>query len=193
MARLTLLLFALQLALTQLAASAQTDNAPAVDLLPAAEMFGDDWVLVTTDFPRERLPAFRAAATATYAGPGGARIVFDVMLAAEGIAAARDAWERGNVYLQWYDANMLPESNAQRDQQLANMTPPTGCSDSLRIEGRERIGSTAFPIGITLCASDPDVIFVAAVSGELSGTTGVPASDAVIEMVLASRQSTPTP
>ena len=44
--------------------------------------------------------AFSAAATATYAGPGGARLVFDVMLAAEGLAAARDAWERGNVYLQ---------------------------------------------------------------------------------------------
>jgi hypothetical protein len=193
MARVTLLLFALQLALAPFAGSAQINNAPAVGLLPAAEVFGDDWVLVATDFPRERHPAFRAAATATYAGPSGARLVFDVMLAAEGFAAARDAWERGNVYLQWYDANMLPESNVQRDQQLATMASPIGCSDSLRIEGRERIGSTAFPIGITLCVSDPDVIFVAAVSGELSGMTGIPASDAVIEMALASRPSTPTP
>jgi hypothetical protein len=193
MTRVTLLLLTLQLALTPFAGTAQSENAAAVSLLPMAEMLGDDWVLVTTDFPRERHPAFRAAASATYAGPSGARIVFDVMLAAEGFTAARNAWERGNVFLQWYDANMLPESNVQRDQQLAILAPPVGCSDALRIEGRERIGSTAFPVGVTLCASEPDEMFVAVVSGELRGMTGVLASDTVIELVLTSRASTPTP
>jgi hypothetical protein len=180
-------------ALAPVAGRAQGDNTAAVALLPPAATFGDGWVLLQTDFPGQRDPAFRAATTGTYAGPAGARLVLDVMLVGAGIPAARDAWDRGNAYLQWYDANMLPESNVQRDQQLAAMAPPAGCSDALRVEGRERIGSTAFPIGVTLCAADPDVIYVAAVSGGLSGLSGVSASDAVIEMVLAASGATPVP
>ena len=189
---LVIRLLTLVLAWVPVTAFAQSDNAEAVTLLPAATLLGDGWVQLATDFPRERHPAFRAATTATYGGPNGGRVVVDVMLVAEGIVAAREAWERANAYLQWYDANMLPESNPQRDQQLATMEPPPGCADALRVEGHERIGSTAFPIGVTACAVEPDAIFVAAVSGEWNGLTGVTASDAVIAVMTQIPAATPT-
>jgi hypothetical protein len=182
---------ALVVAWSPATAFSQSDNATAVALLPEAAVFGDGWSQLATDFPRERHPAFRAAATATYGGPRGARIVVDVMLVAEGMVAARESWERANAYLQWYDANMLPDANPQRDQELADMPPPPGCADALRLEGRERIGSTAFPIGVNVCAVDPDAIYVAAVSGDWDGSTGVSAADAVIAQLTS--PATPVP
>src|SRR5689334_10740010 len=100
----TVSLLALVLAWFPVTALAQSDNVEAIARLPDASAIGDGWVQLATDVPRELHPAFRAAATATYGGPGGARIVVDVMLIAEGTTAAREAWERADAYLQWYDA-----------------------------------------------------------------------------------------
>jgi hypothetical protein len=194
MVRIAVVTLTLLLALAPLPSPAQDDNAPAVALFPEAELIGEGWTLLATGFPGQRHHAFRAAAVATYGGPSGARVVLDTMLVADSATAPREAWERGVAYLQWYDQNMLLESNPQRDQELAAMAPPPGCADALRIEGRERIGSTAFPIGVTLCAVEPDIIIVAAVSGELNGIAGVAASDAVIATTLAAMaMATPTP
>ena len=194
MIRIAVVTLIVLLALAPLAVRAQDDNAPAVRLLPEAERFGDGWTLLATGFPGERHRAFRAAAVATYGGPSGARVVLDAMLVVDGMTASGEAWDRGVAYLQWYDENMLPASNPQRDQALAAMDPPPGCADAVRIEGRERIGSTAFPISVTLCAVDPNLIVVAAVSGELNGLSGVAASDAVIAATLAAVETaTPEP
>ena len=194
MVRVALVILALLLTLAPQSSRAQDDNAPAVSLLPDAGSLGDDWALLSTGFPGQRHPAFRAAAVATYGGPFGARVVLDTMLVAAEVTAPLEAWERGVAYLQWYDENMLRESNPQRDQELAGMEPPPGCADALRIEGRERIGTTAFPIGVTLCAVAPDLILVAAVSGELNGLAGVAAADAVIDVTLAAMgMATPAP
>jgi hypothetical protein len=88
---------------------------------------------------------------------------------------------------------MATEQDFQRDKALETMSPPSGCSDVRRVEGSERIGGATFQVGVTLCAADPDILLVTAVSGEFNGLTGVEASDAVAEMTLAACSATPTP
>jgi hypothetical protein len=193
MIRRALLALALVVACSPLSAVAQDDNEAAVAVLPVAETFGERWTLLSTDFPDERLPAFRAATIATYGGPNGARIVLDALLVAEGMMAIRESWERINEYLQGYQTSMALEFDFQRDKELEAMAPPSGCADARRVEGNERIGGSTFPVGVTLCAADPDILLVAAVSGEVNGLTGVASSDAVVEMTLAAHLSTPTP
>ena len=193
MSRVALLAFVLIFAISPVTVVAQDDNAAAVAVLPEPETFGDGWVLLETNSPDERLPAFRAAIIATYGGPNGTRIVLDALLVAEGMTAVRESWERINEYLQGYETNMALEFDFQRDEELEAMAPPSGCADARRVEGNERIGGTAFPVGVTLCAADPDILLVAAVSGEFNGLVGVEASDEVVEMTLAAHVATPTP
>jgi len=191
--RMALLILILLAALAPVFGSAQDDNKAAVALLPGPETFGDGWVLLSNSPPEDRLPAFRAATLGTYGGPAGTRILLDVLLVAEGMTAVRESWERINDYLQGYETRMELEFDFQRDQELDAMAPPSGCADARRVEGNERIGGNVFPVGVTLCAADPDILLVAAVSGEFDGLSGIEASDAVIETTLAARSATPTP
>ena len=190
MALLTLFFLA---ALAPLSAAAQDDNDAAVALLPAPETFGDGWTLLVNDPTEDLLPVFRAATIGTYGGPAGARVVLNVLLVGEGMTAIRGSWEEVTDYLQEFDSRMVLAVDDERSQQLEAMVPPDGCSDVRRVEGYESIGGTAFPVGVTLCAADPDILLVATVSGEMNGRTGVDASDAVIAMTLAAPGATPTP
>jgi hypothetical protein len=191
--RIALLTLILMVAFAPTVGSAQDGNEAAVALLPAPETFGAGWTLLVNDPTEDLLPVFRAATVGSYGGPAGARVVLNVLLVGEGMTAVRGSWEQVTDYLQEFDTRMVLEVDDERNQAIEAMAPPDGCSDVRRVEGHERIGGTAFPVGVTLCAADPDVLLVAVVSGEMNGRTGLDASDAVIEMTLAAQSATPTP
>ena len=163
----------------------------AADMLPAPTAFGDDWALLATPAPTAEISAaFRDVAFGVYGGPNGARITLVVYLVAEGMTAVRDSWEIANKDYEAYRLEMDWGFQSTRETETATAPLPAGCADARRIYGVEKIGFQTFPVGLTLCASDPDVIVLAYASGEVNGLSGYEASDAAVAATVGSSATT---
>ena len=99
-----------------------------------------------------------------------------------GPAAARDAWELGN---QTFN-NFLPTFTVSypSESRLADTPLVTTCADMRRIEG-EDIVLKGLPVGMSLCAADPDEIIFVYTSGAIDGASGAAAADRIIALMLA--------
>jgi hypothetical protein len=160
--------------------------------LPPAQVLGPDWTLVSTsplDLPAE---TFRAGAYAVYTGPAGARILAAAMLVTDARVAVRRSWEDAADLYHHYSGELKYDSD--RDDVLDRLPPPPGCVEARRIDGTARqLGlETGIPMGLTLCAADPDVILLTVVSGAVNSLSGYEASDAVASLMLGATTATPT-
>lgn len=172
-------------------ASAQTVADP--PSLPPASALGEGWILVADVPPGDLDASFRGGAFGVYAGPNGSRAVLAIYAVADGMTAVRDSWELANSVFDSYRSEMDYGFDSGRESDLEDAAQPAGCADTRRTYGADQYGFGEFPVGLTLCAADPDLIVLAYTSGQVLSATGVNASDAVVEVVLASDSSaTPT-
>jgi hypothetical protein len=157
--------------------------------LPPASVLGEGWTqydvvspAVLGQYSFEMTPdVFSEGAAGLYSGPDGARVVVVNLIVTDSRVAVRASWE---------DATELTDrltwgvdSDYRRQEALDTMVPPAGCVEAKRVEGTENTYLT--PVGATMCAQDPDNVWIFLVSGTLNGTTGVAASDALVEATLS--------
>lgn len=132
---------------------------------------------------------FDEGAAGLYAGPEGARVVIVNLIVTDSRVAVRASWE---------DATDLMDSmtrsadyDFRRIENLETMTPPTLCVEAKRFEGVEN--TYLVSIGATMCAQDPDNVWIFMVSGTWDGAAGIVASDTLVDETLGSVElSTPT-
>jgi hypothetical protein len=168
-----------------LPASAQDAPAdPTAAYLPAAATLGDGWALASTGSLGLPTELFRAGTLGVFTGPAGARILAAVMLVTESRVAVRRSWEAATDLFHKYSGELAYDPD--RDDILDRLPLPAGCVEAKRIDGTARqLGlDTGIPMGLTLCAADPDVILLVVVSGPLGHLTGYEASDAVASLML---------
>ncbi len=159
---------------------------PSPDLFPGASDLGDDWVLISArdadDAYLADHPSFDRLSIATYLGPSGGRVVTARVRVKEGPSATRESWDNANQsfdqYLITFKADYSSEARLETEP-LVN-----GCATMRRLDGADSV-IPAVPVGLSLCAADPNAIVFAYVSGSVDGLTGHAASDHVIELVLA--------
>jgi hypothetical protein len=150
--------------------------------LPAPEDLGADWISTVQAGIAPGPELFSEGVKGVYGGPGGARAVVYVWLTRDEAATARRSWEAiaefmGSVRNEWgsvYDP--------AQESELALLPPPAGCVEASRTAGIA--AGTQYPVGLTLCAVEPDVILLTIVSGEFDGEAGHLASDALIGTAL---------
>jgi hypothetical protein len=150
--------------------------------LPTPEDIGDDWVSTVQAGIAPGPELFEEGVKGVYGGPGGSRAVVYVWVTKDSETTTRRSWEAiaefmGSVSSEWgsvYDP--------ARQEEIALRPPPEGCVEASRAEGVA--ASTQFPVGLTLCAVEPDVILLTIVSGEFAGTQGYLAADALLETAL---------
>ena len=165
--------------------------ATALDLLPAPDALGEGWTLLgTPGFGGLSPTAFRDGANAIYGGPDGSRVLVTVLLVAEGRSAIRESWVLANSTIDHYRAQLDAPIGEVAD--LDRIPPPAGCAQVRRVVGRDRVFD-AFPVGMTLCAADPDVIVLAVASGDVAGLSGYQASDFAVSITLADAEASATP
>ncbi len=156
--------------------------------LPEADLFGDGWTLdqvvspdIIARYSFEMTPdGFREGAAGVYLGPNGARVVAVALLITESRVAIRQSWEDATELFDVFRYNS--ETDYQREEALESMDPPEGC-----VEAKRSVGVAEHflvPTGVTLCAADPDIVVLAAVSGAIDDLTGVAASDAVAQWMV---------
>jgi hypothetical protein len=146
--------------------------------LPKATAFGTDWKLTDTTGLQVPSDIFREGSRAVYGGPNGARVAVLVLLATDARVAVRQSWEEATKTFDQYRYALAEHYDYTQSERLDAMDPPSGCVEAKRAEGQdERFGYTA---GITLCAIDPDIIVLAAASGDVAKENGYSASDQVI-------------
>ena len=165
--------------LVPLVASAQTEEIPKLD---PAQLTGD-WVVlseVSAD-ATELTEGYTAKWLAYLGGPAGARVEVVVVRVEDSPAAIRGSWEGVNELFDNLRVEFDADYASERD--LQDRAGPTECSDLRRMEGTDALASP-IPIGVTLCAADPDLIVLATASGEVNGLSGYRASDAVVELIL---------
>jgi hypothetical protein len=165
-------------------AAQDTPTDPTATYLPVPVALGDGWALASTgslDLPTE---LFRAGTLGVFTGPAGARILAAVMLVTESRVAVRRSWEEATDLYHKYSGELAYDP--ERDDILDRLPLPAGCVEAKRIDGTARqLGlDTGIPMGLTLCAADPDVILLVVVSGALGPLTGYEASDAVASLML---------
>lgn len=177
-------------------ASAKDDPSPpgsvSARYLPDAASFGAGWAAVRTTALKVDTGVFREGAVAVLTGPDGARAVAAVMLVTQERVAVRRSWESAMSLYDNYSGELAYLSG--RDDELDTVPPPPGCVEAKRIDGTARqLGiDLGIPMGITLCAAEPDVIVLAVVSGTMLGLSGYEASDALASlMVTAAAPATP--
>jgi hypothetical protein len=138
---------------------------------------------------------FRDGAVAVLAGPGGARVVAAAMLVTRERVATRRSWEAAMTLYDNYSGEL--EYLPGRDDELDTIPPPSGCVEAKRIDGTARqLGiDTGIPMGITLCAAEPDIVVLAVASGSVLELSGYAASDAIASLLSGSqpRPSSATP
>lgn len=173
-----------------LVAPAATAQESASDYLPDAEAIGSGWTQLA-DLPAvdELDASFTDAAYGIYGGPDGARAVVNVFVVAEGMTAIRQSWEIGNSIFDSYRTEVDYGFQIRREDELADLPLPDGCSDARRLYAADSLGFQRFPVGLTLCAADPNVIVFVYASGEVLGETESAASDAIAGLVLTGGQS----
>ena len=159
----------------------------ALERLPTAESIGSAGPCSppTATAVTDLAPAFRDVAAATYGGPNGARAYVADLLVAEGMTAVRDSWELSNHYFHHYDDHTDTEYGSEDTLKIGR------CQRDVPMDGghlapTKRWGED-FPVGISLCAADPDMIILTYASGEVDGQTGYLASDRLVELVLEHR------
>jgi hypothetical protein len=186
--RLLLLIVLIPVALVRgLPAAAQEAPSvadPTAAYLPAPAALGDGWSLVRTGSLALPTEMFRAGNLGVFVGPAGARILAAVMLVTESRVAVRRSWEGATDLFRKYSGELAYDSD--RDDILDRLPPPSGCVEAKRIDGTARqLGlDTGIPMGITLCAAEPDVILLVLVSGAVHSLTGYEASDAIASLML---------
>ncbi|MCC6791546.1 MAG: hypothetical protein IT336_07680 [Thermomicrobiales bacterium] len=156
----------------------------AVELLPGPDAFGAGWSVARSAALEIDPALFREAAVAIHAGPNGTRVLIAVMLVTRDQVAVRRAWEAAVDIYDNYSGELQYVTG--RGDELAEEPPPAGCAEAKRIDGTARqLGvDTGIPMGITLCAAEPDVIVLAVASGNVLGLTGFAASDAIASLVV---------
>ena len=160
--------------------------------LPDVARFGDGWSSARTAGLEVDTGVFREGAVAVYAGPAGARVVAATLLVTQDRVAIRRSWEAANDLFDNYSGEL--EYLPGRDDELDSVPPPPGCVEAKRIDGTARqLGiDTGIPLGITLCAAEPDLIVLAVAAGSVLGLTGYEASDAISSlMVTGNGEGTP--
>ena len=150
--------------------------------LPDAEAIGDGWVSIIEVGIAPGPELFEEGVKAVYGGPEGSCAVVYAWITREGEETTRRSWQTtaefmGSARAEW--GSQFPED---RENELVLPPPPDGCIEATRSEGAA--GSTTIPVGLTLCAIDPDVIVMTIVSGSLDGETGYLASDALLTRVM---------
>lgn len=174
--------------------SARPAFAQSSPALPDAGAIGPGWTLVAAPPATDLTDAFTAAQYGAYGGPHGARAIIDVWLVATGPAAIRSSWELVNNTFDGYRSARYRGFDYTSEGDLAALAPPPGCVDARRIEGVDDIGFDAFPLGMTLCATDdPPLLILAIASGEVAGLSGAAAADALVAATLAAQSPPITP
>ena len=185
MKRCLLIAFGTVLAWLAMALPVKAQEAPA-EMLPDASAIGSGWAQIAALPAVENLdPSFSDAATGVYGGPNGARAVITIFTVAEGMTAIRQSWEVANDSFDFYRQNVDYGYQISREEELASQPLPEGCADARRIYAVDNLGVQQFPVGITLCAADPNVIILAYASGEIDGLTANEASDAITALTLS--------
>lgn len=159
-------------------------NQVLIDVIPDVDAFGEGWssvMVAPLDLPAD---TFRAGAMGVLTGPDGARVMSVAMLVTDQRIAVRRSWEAANDLFRKYSGELEYESD--RDEILDRQPLPAGCLEAKRIDGTARqLGlDTTIPMGLTLCAADPDLIVLAVVSGGIGPLAGYQASDAVASLML---------
>jgi len=170
-------------------------GAAAASLLPDATLIGADWVVDVTVSPDTLRPksfalspdVFREGAARVYVGPAGGRVLIVALLLTESRVAVRQSWEVASELLALVADDGA--TDAQRTERLATLPPPVGCVEAKRVEGVQNM--TLQPFGATMCAIDPDRIYLVAAHGPWQNTTGIAASDAIVELVATATPATP--
>lgn len=153
--------------------------------LPEASAFGAGWTQITTVPGADELdPAFTSVAGGLYGGPDGARIAVSVYTVGEGMTAIRGSWEAGNRDFDYYRNHIEYGFQVSREDDMAALPLPDGCADARRLYGTDELGFQVMPVGLTLCAADPNILVLTYTSGTIDGLEGVDASDHVTELVL---------
>jgi hypothetical protein len=195
MPRLIALLIAITLCMAAVPATAQETPTPdpesaSVLLLPEASAFGPGWTR-TNIRAVEQLnmgmtmapDVFREGAVGTYGGPNGARVVAITLLLTDTRVAVRRGWENASQLFSNYSYQLDYDYNATSLWDA--LPPPAGCAEAKRFEGVSR--DYGFRTGITLCAADPDLIFVTVASGLVNDRTGYEAADVVVRAIIEGR------
>lgn len=171
-------------------------DAPAADpealaVLPMESALGEGWTLFYTGGLELSAESFRGGAVGTYTGPAGARTILAVLLVTDSRVAVRRSWEEANDLYRKYSGELAYDD--ERDEILDRMPLPPGCVEAKRIDGTARqLGlSTGIPMGLTLCAADPNLILLVIVTGAVGGQTGYEASDAIASLVLSGAATHP--
>ena len=157
-------------------------NAPSAEaarFLPKAEKFGKEWYMSRSAALEVDTDVFREGAVVVLVGPSGARVVAAAMLVTHDRVAVRRSWEAAIALFDNFSGEL--EYLSGRDDELDTVPPPAGCAEAKRIDGTARqLGiDTGIPMGVTLCAAEPDVIVLVVASGTVLGLTGYEASDAI--------------
>jgi hypothetical protein len=180
------LLFLLLIAASAAPVGAQIDppKGEAAAYLPAAARFGDGWSLSRAAALDVDVDAFREGAMAALTGPDGTRVLAAVLLVTQDRVAIRRSWEAALSLFDNYSGEL--EYVTGRDDELSGEPPPSGCIEAKRIDGTARqLGiDTGIPMGVTLCAAEPDLIVLTVVSGTVFELGGFAASDAIASLIV---------
>jgi hypothetical protein len=155
----------------------------AAQRLPIASQFGGGWSLVRSASLDVDTDVLREGAVAVFAGPGGARVIAVAMPVTQERIATRRSWEAAMNLYDNYSGELAYLSG--RDDELDSIPAPDGCVEAKRIDGTAKhLGiDTGIPMGVSLCAADPDLIVLAVASGTVFGRFGFEASDAVASLI----------
>jgi hypothetical protein len=189
------LLLALSLAAGAAGARAQDEPASgdAARYFPPIEPFGEGWQVVRSAGLEVDPDVFRTGGVTVLTGPDGARVVAAVLLVTRDRVAVRRSWEAADNLYDNFGGELAYLSG--REQELDGDPPPPGCVEAKRIDGTaKQLGiDTGIPLGITMCAAEPDVIVIAVASGAMLDATGYAASDAIVALMVAHASGSATP
>lgn len=175
------ILLAAALAALTFAPTGLAQDLDPADYVPAAADLGEGWAAVPGQEPPEYPDNPQAGNV--FGGPGGARLAVYAMVPRSD--TQDDLWATVDDSFGVLRGWLLPDEARQPD--LDATAPPAGCTRALRVEGDDLLyqPSTAFRAGITVCAAESGPILTVLASGAVLDKTGVAASDAVVELLLA--------
>jgi hypothetical protein len=151
--------------------------------LPRAQEIGDGWIDIVRGGIAPGQELFQEGVKGVYGGPGGSRAVIYVWITQPDDATAQRAWKTTDDFMTSVQPQWGSVYTPSWSGELAQLSPPAGCANAARADGLD--ASTRFPVGMTLCAVEPDVIVLTIVSGTYAGQHGYLASDALLAKALA--------